>query len=51
MKKCVRGSSMEERLGNTVIENHIHLNSMNSEDDHVCFIQSLKKWNFTTEDA
>jgi len=42
---------MGERLGNTVIENHMLLNSMNSEDDHVCFIQSLKKCNFTPEDA
>ena len=29
VKKCIRGSSMEERLGNTVIENHMHLNSVN----------------------
>ena len=51
VKKCIRGSSMEERLGNTVIENHMHLNSMNSWDDHVCFIHSLNKWKLTPEDA
>jgi hypothetical protein len=30
VKKCITGSSREERLGNTVTENQLYLNRMNS---------------------